>query len=149
MKILIINGPNLQLLGSREPDIYGNLTLAQINSGLEKFASSQLQGLKLEFFQSNHEGEIIDKIGNSKKGKVKGIVINPAALTHSSIAIYDAIKAVEIPAIEVHLSNIYKREEFRKHSITASSCIGVISGLGEKGYEYAVSFLSDYIMTIK
>lgn len=144
VKILIINGPNLQLLGTREPEIYGKLTLRQINEGLEKFASA-LKGVELEFLQSNHEGAIIDKIGNSKKEGFAGIVINPAAFTHTSFAIYDALKAVDIPCVEVHLSNIYKREEFRRNSVTAASCLGVISGMGEKGYEYAVTFLTDYI----
>lgn len=144
MKILVINGPNLQLLGQREPEIYGNLTLAQICSELELFAS-QFKGIKLEFFQSNHEGNIVDQIGNCLKAKIDGIIINPAAFTHTSIAIYDALKAVGIPAIEVHISNIYNREDFRKHSVSAGACIGLISGLGPKGYCYALSSLVDSI----
>lgn len=144
MKILVINGPNLQLLGQREPEIYGTLTLPQICSELETFAS-QLDSIKLDFFQSNHEGDIVDKIGNCLKAQTDGIIINPAAFTHTSIAIYDALKAVAIPAIEVHLSNIYKREDFRRHSISAGACIGLISGLGSRGYCHALSSLFDYI----
>jgi len=146
MRILIINGPNLQLLGTREPQIYGSLTLDQINVILKKNVS-KIKNLSLEFFQSNHEGEIIDKICNAKKEKFDAIVINPAAFAHSSYAILDAIKAIDIPSVEVHLSNIYKREEFRKHSVTAPASIGVISGLGIKSYEYAISYLADYIKT--
>lgn len=144
MKILVINGPNLQLLGEREPEIYGTLTLAQICSELEASAL-QFKSIKLEFFQSNHEGDIVDKIGNSLKAKIDGIIINPAAFTHTSISIYDALKAVGIPTIEVHISNIYKREDFRKHSVSAGACIGLISGLGSKGYCHALSSLVDYI----
>ncbi len=140
MNILVINGPNLQLLGQREPEIYGTLTLAQMCSELKTFAS-KFKGINIEFFQSNHEGDIIDKIGNSLYEKKDGIIINPAAFTHTSVAIYDALNAVAIPAIEVHISNIYKREDFRSHSLSARACIGVISGLGSKGYCYALSSL--------
>lgn len=144
MKILVINGPNLQLLGQREPEIYGTLTLTQVCSELEIFAS-QFKNIKLEFFQSNHEGDIVDQIGNSLKANIDGIIINPAALTHTSIAIYDALKAVGIPTIEVHISNIYKREKFRTHSVSAGACVGLISGLGSKGYCHALSSLIDNI----
>ncbi|HBM16464.1 MAG TPA: type II 3-dehydroquinate dehydratase [Lentisphaeria bacterium] len=144
MKILIINGPNLQLLGTRETKIYGSLSLDKINLTLTK-AASKIKNISIEFFQSNHEGEIIDKIGTAKKEKFDALVINPAAFTHTSYAIYDAIKAIDIPSVEVHLSNIYKREEFRKHSVTAPASIGVISGLGIKSYEYAISYLAEYI----
>lgn len=135
MKILVINGPNMQLLGTRCPQIYGHNTLKSVCKRLEKLAK-ELE-VKVECFQSNQEGDIVDKIGLSCKEGFDGIVINPAAYTHTSIAIHDAIQAVGLPAIEVHISNIYKREQFRRHSMTAPACVGVISGLGVEGYEYA------------
>ena len=141
MKILILNGPNLQLLGKREVDVYGKTSLKEIENNLIKKASGLNSSLELIFFQSNHEGEIIDKITSSFIEKYNGIIINPAAYTHSSIAIYDALKAVQIPAIEVHISNIYKREEFRKLSITAAACTGQITGLGVDGYGLALRAL--------
>lgn len=144
MKICVINGPNLQLLGIREPDVYGNFTLNDIATGIKNLAKS-FENIKVDFFQSNNEGEIVDKIGNLYKSGYDGIIINPAAYTHTSIAIHDALKAVDIPAIEVHISNIYKRERFRQHSITAGACIGQISGFGIKSYEYAFLALIDYI----
>ena len=147
MKLLIINGPNLQLLGTREPEIYGTLTLDQINAQLKKTAAN-LKGVSLEFFQSNHEGDILDKIGTSRQDKIDGIILNPAAFSHTSYAIYDAVKASATPVIEVHLSNIYNREDFRKHSITAAAALGVISGLGVKSYECAIFFLADYIKNL-
>lgn len=132
MKILIINGPNLNLLGTREPEIYGSTTLSDIEKVISEY-SKTFQNVSVEFFQSNHEGEIVEKI-QSAKGVYDGIVINPAAYTHTSVAIADAIKAVSLPAVEIHLSNINKREDFRKNSITASSCIGQISGFGKNSY---------------
>ena len=145
MKILILNGPNLQLLGKREVDIYGKISLMQIEDSLIKQASNLKKNLKLIFFQSNHEGEILDEIAASLTEKYDGIIINPAAFTHTSIAIYDALKAVQIPVIEVHISNIYKREEFRAHSITAPACIGQITGLGINGYNLALQALTTII----
>lgn len=144
MKVCVINGPNLQLLGIRELDVYGKITLSTIATRIKNLAKN-FKNVKVEFFQSNNEGEIVDKIGNLYKAKCNGIIINPAAYTHTSIAIYDALKAVNIPAIEVHVSNIYKRENFRHHSITAGACIGQISGFGIKSYELAFSALIDYI----
>jgi 3-dehydroquinate dehydratase-2 len=144
MKICIINGPNLQLLGTREPDVYSKITLDDITAKIKNLAKN-FKNVRVEFFQSNNEGEIVDKIGNLYKSGCDGIIINPAAYTHTSIAIYDALKAVNIPTIEVHISNIYKRESFRRHSITAGACIGQISGLGIKSYECAFSVLIDYI----
>lgn len=144
MKICIINGPNLQMLGIREPDIYGNVTLDEIVARIKDLAKKN-KNVKVEFFQSNSEGEIVDKIGNLYKTGCDGIIINPAAYAHTSIAIYDALKAVNIPTIEVHISNIYKRESFRQHSITAGACIGQISGLGITGYECAFSALVNHI----
>ena len=141
MKILILNGPNLQLLGKREIDIYGKISMKDIQDSLNKLASELNSKLKLIFFQSNHEGELLDKISSTFTENYEGIIINPAAYTHTSIAIYDALTAVQIPAIEVHISNIYKREEFRKRSLTAAACIGQITGLGVDGYLLALEAL--------
>ena len=138
-KILIVNGPNLNLLGTREPEIYGKLSLSDIENEIKKLAEK----LKIEvsFFQSNHEGEIVDAIGNAKD-KFEGIIINPAAYTHTSVAIRDAIAAVNLPAIEVHISNVYSREDFRQHSFIAPVCIGQIAGLGIDGYLFALKKLA-------
>lgn len=144
-KILVINGPNLNMLGVREPEIYGTLTLLQIEEMLKKAAPDNVD---LEFFQSNHEGAIVDKIQAAYNQKA-GIIINPAAYTHTSIAIADAIKAVSIPTIEVHLSDISTREEFRKRSFIAPSCIAQISGNGAKGYVLALEKLIEYISNAK
>lgn len=131
-KILVIHGPNLNLLGKREPEVYGTVTIRKINESIEKLARVHRVGV--EFFQSNHEGEIVSKIGEAK-GAVDAIVINPAAYTHTSVAIRDAISAVKVPTIEVHLSNIYSREEFRHQSLVAPVALGQISGFGQKSYE--------------
>jgi len=130
MKILIIHGPNLNLLGKRESDIYGTKTLGEINSLLKKLAK-ELK-VELDIKQSNHEGEIVDIIQGSKN--CDALVINPAAYTHTSVAIRDAIAAIEVPAIEVHLSNIHKREEFRHKSLIAPVAYGQISGFGYESY---------------
>lgn len=132
MKISVINGPNLNFLGVREPDVYGYQTLDDINATIEKFG--QEQGHEISFFQSNSEGAIIDKIQEAHSNKLDGIVINPAAYTHYSYAIHDALKATSIPAVEIHLSAIHTREEFRKTSVTAPACVGQISGFGADGY---------------
>ncbi len=131
-KILVIHGPNLNLLGQREKDIYGKTTLAEINAQLEKFASQHRVELKI--IQSNHEGEIVDIIGQAKKDAMDAILINPAAYTHTSIAIRDAILAVSLPTVEVHLSNIYAREDFRHTSLIAPVSFGQISGFGTESY---------------
>ncbi len=131
MKILIIHGPNLNMLGKREPDIYGSTTLGDINKQIEKEAKSLK--LKVEYFQSNSEGEIVTKIQNSLSS-IDGIVINPAAYTHTSVAIRDAILSTNIPTVEVHISNIYKREKFRQHSYISAVAVGVISGFGTYSY---------------
>jgi 3-dehydroquinate dehydratase-2 len=131
MKILVIHGPNLNLLGTREPDVYGSLTIADINSALESLASEL--GIELSIMQSNHEGAIVDAIQGAK-GVCKGIIINPAAYTHTSIAIRDAIAAVSLPAVEVHLSNVHAREEFRGKSYVAPVAVGQISGFGVDSY---------------
>ncbi len=130
MKILIIHGPNLNLLGTRETDIYGSQSLDEINNSMLKLAGEL--GIELTIKQSNHEGEIVDLIQNSKD--FSAIVINPAAYTHTSIAIRDAIAAVNVPAVEVHLSNIHKREEFRQKSLIAPAAWGQISGFGPHSY---------------
>lgn len=136
MKILVIHGPNLNMLGIREPEIYGKITLAQINSKLKQLAKKYK--VELDIFQSNHEGDIVDRIGKAKKENVDAIIINPAAYTHTSVAIRDAISASGLPTVEVHLSNIYAREEFRHTSVIAPVCKGQISGLGPYSYYLAL-----------
>ena len=137
MKLLVINGPNLNLLGIREPEIYGR----QDFSALENFirASAAEYGVEVELFQSNHEGAIIDAI-HAAQGVYDAIVMNPGAFTHYSYAILDALKAVRIPCIEVHISNVHQREEFRHRSVTAPACVGQICGLGLYGYEAAMRY---------
>jgi 3-dehydroquinate dehydratase-2 len=130
-KILVIHGPNLNLLGKREVDVYGSVTIDEINAELEKTAKAMK--VRLEIVQSNHEGEIVEAIGSSG-GKFDAILINPAAYTHTSVAIRDAISAVKLPTVEVHLSNIYKREEFRHISLIAPVADGQISGFGKMSY---------------
>jgi 3-dehydroquinate dehydratase-2 len=141
-KILVLHGPNLNLLGQREVDIYGNLTLEEINQQLVKFAKEH--NFIVEAYQSNSEGELVTKIQEAK-GNFDALVINPAAYTHTSIAIRDALSAVEIPTVEVHLSNIYKREEFRQKSLTAPIAIGVISGFGVNSYLLGLRAAFEYI----
>lgn len=138
-KILVINGPNLNLLGTREPEIYGKTTLKDIENEIKNKAD-QLK-VEVEFFQSNHEGEIVDKICGAK-GKFDAVIINPAAYTHTSVAIRDAFAAVDIPAVEVHISNVYSREEFRHNSLIAPVVVGQIAGLGIQGYLLALEYLS-------
>ena len=138
-KILVINGPNLNLLGTREPEIYGKTTLKDIENKIKNRAE-QLK-VEVECFQSNHEGEIVDKICGAK-GNFDAIIINPAAYTHTSVAIRDAFAAVDIPAIEVHISNVYSREEFRHNSLIAPVVVGQIAGLGIQGYILAVEYFS-------
>lgn len=141
-KILVIHGPNLNLLGTREVNVYGTTTIEDINKDLQALAKSR--GVGLEIVQSNHEGDIVELIGKSK-GKFDAILINPAAYTHTSVAIRDAISAVDIPAVEVHLSNIYSREEFRHTSLIAPVAKGQVSGFGKTSYllglEAAISIL--------
>lgn len=140
MKFLIINGPNINLLGTREPEIYGSMTLDDINKDIANYAKEL--GVETETFQSNIEGEIVDKIQQAK-GVFDGIVINPAAYTHTSVAIRDAISAVGIKAVEVHISNIHAREEFRKNSFIAPVCVGQIAGFGAGSYKLALKALDD------
>jgi 3-dehydroquinate dehydratase-2 len=138
VELLIINGPNLNLLGYRDDKIYGKESLEDINTLIKK----QYPGDKIEFFQSNHEGEIVDKI-QAVREIVQGIIINPGALAHYSYAIRDAIEVCRIPVIEVHISNIYKREKFRHQSVTAPVCSGIISGLGKYSYIIAIEALKN------
>ena len=140
MKILVINGPNLNLLGTREPEIYGSITLADIEKQILDFATN-LQ-IDIQFFQSNIEGEIVDAIQKAKfEWDCNAILINPAAYTHTSIAIRDALAAVELPTVEVHISNIHTREEFRKHSFIAPVCKGQIAGFGIDSYKLGLQAL--------
>ena len=138
MKFLVVNGPNLNLLGVREPEIYGKNGYESLVSRIR--ASAQSMNVEVEIFQSNHEGAIIDKL-HGARGSFDGIIINPGAYTHYSYAILDALKAVDIPAVEVHLSNIHKREEFRHTSVTAAGCDGQVCGLGQFGYVAAMGYL--------
>ena len=139
MRILIVNGPNLNLLGKREPEKYGTLSLWDIENRLkEKFPS-----LKLEFYQSNVEGELVNALHKAMDGMADGVVINPGAYGHYSYAIRDAVAALKIPVIEVHITNIHAREEFRRNSVIAPVCKGVIAGFGMASYELAVRFLTE------
>ena len=141
-KILIINGPNLNLLGNREKDVYGNDSLKDIEEQANK--KCEELGLKLFFFQSNIEGEIIDLI-QSVQDKYEGLIINPAAFTHTSVAILDALRSINKPKIEIHLSNIYKREEYRKKSITSEGVDGLICGFGSISYILAIEAINKLI----
>lgn len=136
--ILVLHGPNLNLLGSREPDLYGGTTLAEINKRLQ--AMARAAGASIQCVQSNHEGELVDRIQSAGKAGVSFIVINAAAYTHTSIALRDALAAVNIPFVEVHISNVFAREGFRHHSYLADLAVGVVCGLGAQGYEFALGF---------
>jgi len=142
MKLLVINGPNLNLLGTREPEKYGALTLVDIETNLKKIASEH--GIELEAFQSNHEGEIIDRIQGAKN-VYDGIIINAGGYTHTSVAIRDAIAAVGVPTVEVHMTNIHAREEFRHTSLISGVSIAQVIGFGAKSYEYALTGLIEYL----
>ena len=142
MNILLINGPNLNLLGTREPEIYGNKTLNDIEKDLTKLA--QEKNINLECFQSNHEGEIVDKIQDSVKN-IQGILINAGAFTHTSIAIRDSLIGSKIPFVEIHISNIFSREDFRKESFLTDKAIGIISGFGISSYSLALDGIIEYL----
>lgn len=140
-RIVIINGPNLDRLGTRQPEIYGDQTLTDLENLIVEEAG--VLGVEVQFYQSNHEGFIIDEINNEyADGEVFGLIINPGALTHTSLALRDALAGCDMPIIEVHISNIYKREEIRQHSMTAGVSLGVISGLGFEGYVAALRYLA-------
>lgn len=141
--ILVLHGPNLNLLGQREPTLYGHITLNEINSSLTQQA--QDAGLQLEHLQSNWEGALIDRIHEARVDGTRFIIINAAALTHTSVGLRDALAAAEKPFIEVHLSNVYARESFRHHSFLADKAIAVISGLGAAGYDAALKYVIDTI----
>lgn len=136
VRILVLHGPNLNLLGSREPAVYGRTTLADIHQMME--ARAQAAGVQVESFQSNHEGDLIDRVQNARDEGIEFIIINPAGYTHTSVALRDALAAVAIPFIEVHLSNIHAREAFRQHSYFSDLAVGVICGLGAQGYALAL-----------
>lgn len=140
-KILVVNGPNLNLLGQREPDVYGEQTLEQLNDNLRALASDL--GVEISLFQSNSEGELIDFI-HREAADAEGMIINPGALTHYSYALRDAIVAVNIDTIEVHLSNLADREEFRRRSVIAPVCVGYLAGFGFYGYAMALSYFADF-----
>ena len=140
--ILVLHGPNLNLLGSREPDVYGSTTLDEINASLTAIAGKN--GANLSCFQSNAEAALIERIHQARTDGTQFIVINPAAFTHTSVALRDALAAVAIPFIEVHLSNVHAREAFRKESFFSDLAVGVICGLGATGYEYAVQYALRY-----
>lgn len=146
MKFLILNGPNLNLLGQREPDIYGRQTYADLAAFVQAVCARE--GIECEVRQSNHEGVLVDWIQEAY-GKFDGIVMNPAAYTHTSVALLDALKAVSLPAAEVHLSNIYDREDFRHISYPGKACVKTVYGKGFAGYEEAICFLKNYIQERK
>ena len=138
-KILVLNGPNLNMLGTREPEIYGRETLESVNRRLA--AAAKTQRVALEVFQSNQEGALIERVHRAKKRGISWIIVNPGGLTHTSVALRDAFASVEIPFIEVHLSNIYSREPFRRHSYFSDLAAGTICGLGSRGYDLALQFV--------
>lgn len=141
-RVLVLHGPNLNLLGQREPEIYGRQTLAEIDAELS--ARAKELDLEIQCFQSNHEGELVDRIQEAM-GQVGGILINPAGFTHSSVALRDALAAVSLPVIEVHLSNVHARESFRQHSYISPIALGVISGLGAHGYLLALEAMAQHL----
>ena len=138
MKILVLNGPNLNLLGTREPDVYGSQTLADIMARLQEYGRTKQ--VEVEWVQSNDEGALVTRIGESR-GRYDGLIFNPAAYTHTSVALRDALQAVSVPCVEVHLSNIHAREAFRHTSLTAAACVGQISGFGALSYQLALEAL--------
>jgi 3-dehydroquinate dehydratase-2 len=142
MKILVLNGPNLNLLGLREPEVYGRTTLQETQAAMTETAARL--GAEVVFFQSNHEGELIDSIQQGMD-KYDGLIINPGALTHTSLALADALRSTRLPAVEVHLTNIHAREEYRRQSLTAPAAVGLVAGLGWRGYLLALEGLVDFL----
>ena len=143
MKIMVINGPNLNMLGIREKNIYGTFTYEDLCKYIETYPNYKEKDIDFTFLQTNHEGEIVDYLHKAYTEKYDGIVLNAGGYTHTSVAIHDAIKAVSIPIVEVHISNIHAREEFRKVCMTSPACIGQITGLGKLGYVLAVVYLTE------
>ena len=143
MKIMIINGPNLNMLGIREKNIYGTFTYEDLCKYIETYPNYKEKDIDFTFLQTNHEGEIVDYLHKAYTEKYDGIVLNAGGYTHTSVAIHDAIKAVSIPTVEVHISNIHAREEFRKVCMTSPACVGKITGLGKLGYVLAVVYLTE------
>ena len=143
MKIMIINGPNLNMLGIREKNIYGTFTYEDLCKYIETYPNYKEKDIDFTFLQTNHEGEIVDYLHKAYTEKYDGIVLNAGGYTHTSVAIHDAIKAVSIPTVEVHISNIHAREEFRKVCMTSPACVGQITGLGKLGYVLAVVYLTE------
>lgn len=141
MDVLVINGPNLNTLGTREPEVYGTTTLADIEAGL--LAQGAAANLTVATFQSNHEGEIVDRLHAARDEGIRFVIINPGAFTHTSVAIRDAFAAVAIPFCEVHISNVHAREEFRKHSYLSDLAVGVLTGFGARGYTMAMDYVID------
>ncbi|MCB1743651.1 MAG: type II 3-dehydroquinate dehydratase [Gammaproteobacteria bacterium] len=142
-KLLVLHGPNLNLLGTREPDIYGRTTLDDINRELQAVAAAN--GDELQAFQSNHEGALVDRVQQAAAEGVQFVILNPAAFTHTSVALRDALKGVAIPFIEIHLSNVHAREAFRRHSYFSDVAVGVIAGFGAKGYALAYEAARDHL----
>lgn len=140
LRVLVLNGPNLNLLGTRKPEIYGTTTLADIEGMMRKRAAEL--GIEMDFMQTNYEGELVEAIQKAK-GNYQYLLLNAAAYTHTSVAIRDAIEAVELPAVEIHLSNIHAREEFRHHSLIAPVCVGQICGFGAKSYLLALQYVAE------
>lgn len=143
MNFLVLHGPNLNLLGDRETELYGTSTLGEINEDIEAYADNQ--GVDVQFFQSNLEGELIDRIHKAKSDGVVGILFNPGGYTHTSVALLDAIRAVNIPTIEVHMTNLAARESFRQHSMIASACVGSVAGFGPDSYLLALNGLAEIV----
>ena len=143
MRIMVINGPNLNMLGIREKNIYGTFTYEDLCKYIETYPNYKEKDIDFTFLQTNHEGEIVDYLHKAYTEKYDGIVLNAGGYTHTSVAIHDAIKAVSIPIVEVHISNIHAREEFRKVCMTSSACVGQITGLGKLGYVLAVVYLTE------